>query len=121
MKRRSQRDQIVSALGGKADIGRITLLGGTAAALPLAQGRALRRCRSLVTSANRQRLLMQAGSLVVQLLLSFSCAMLAPPALSEDASFGPLPALAPGQAPPLPQAGSLAEQRTSDQVAFPRF
>ena len=63
---------------------------------------------------------MQAGSLVVQLLLSFSCAMLAPPALSEDASFGPPPALAPGQAPPLPQAGSLAEQRTSDQVGFPK-
>ena len=63
---------------------------------------------------------MQTRSLVVQLLLSFSCAMLAASALSEDAGFGPPPGLAPGQAPPLPQAGTLAEPRTSDQVGFPK-
>ena len=63
---------------------------------------------------------MQTRSLVVQLLLSFSCAMLAASALSEDAGFGPPPGLAPGQAPPLPQAGPLAEPRSSDQVGFPK-
>ena len=63
---------------------------------------------------------MKARSVVVQLLLSFSCAMLAASALSEDAGFGPPPGLAPGQAPPLPQAGTLAEPRTSDQVGFPK-
>jgi cytochrome c peroxidase len=65
-------------------------------------------------------ILMQARSLAVQLLLSFSCAMLAAPASSEDAGFGPPPALVPGQAPPLPQGGPLAEPRTSDQVGFPK-
>ena len=65
-------------------------------------------------------ILMQAKSLAIELLLSFSCAMLAAPALSEDAGFGPPPALVPGQAPPLPQAGPLAEPRTSDQVGFPK-
>jgi cytochrome c peroxidase len=62
---------------------------------------------------------MQATSLAVRLLLSFSCAMFAAPAVSEDTGVGPLPALAPGQAPPLPQAGLLAEPRSSDQVGFP--
>ena len=45
--------------------------------------------------------------------------MLAAPAVSEDTGVGPPPALAPGQAPPLPQAGPLAEPRSSDQVGFP--
>jgi cytochrome c peroxidase len=62
---------------------------------------------------------MQATSLAVRLLLSFSCAMLAAPAVSEDTGVGPPPALAPGQSPPLPQAGPLAEPRSSDQVGFP--
>jgi cytochrome c peroxidase len=62
---------------------------------------------------------MQATSLAVRLLLSFSCAMLAGSAVSEDTGLGPPPALAPGQAPPLPQAGPLAEPRSSDQVGFP--
>src|SRR5258706_15484170 len=62
---------------------------------------------------------MQATSLAVRLLLSFSCAMLAAPAVGEDTGVGPPPALAPGQAPPLPQAGPLAEPRSSDQVGFP--
>ena len=62
---------------------------------------------------------MQATSLAVRLLLSFGCAMLAAPAVSEDTGVGPPPALAPGQAPPLPQAGPLVEPRSSDQVGFP--
>ncbi len=62
---------------------------------------------------------MQATSLAVRLLLSFSCAVLAAPAVSEDTIVGPSPALAPGQAPPLPPAGPLAEPRSSDQVGFP--
>jgi cytochrome c peroxidase len=62
---------------------------------------------------------MQATSLGVRLLLSFSCAMLAAPAVSEDTGVGPPPALAPGQAPPLPRAGPLAQPRSSNQVGFP--
>jgi cytochrome c peroxidase len=45
--------------------------------------------------------------------------MLAAPAVSEDIGIGPPLALAPGQAPPLPQAGPLAEPHSSDQVGFP--
>ena len=62
---------------------------------------------------------MQATSLAVGLLVSISCAMLAAPAVSEDTGVGPPPALAPGQPPPLPQAGPLAGPRSSDQVGFP--
>jgi cytochrome c peroxidase len=62
---------------------------------------------------------MKATSLGVQLLLSLSSLMLAGPAMCQDAGAGPPPALAPGQAPPLPQAGALAEPRSSDQVGFP--
>jgi len=39
--------------------------------------------------------------------------------LTEDTGVGPPLALAPGQAPPLPQAGPLAEPRSQDQVGFP--
>jgi cytochrome c peroxidase len=45
--------------------------------------------------------------------------VLAAPAVSEDTIVGPPPTLAPGQAPPLPQAGPLAEPRSSNQVGFP--
>jgi cytochrome c peroxidase len=62
---------------------------------------------------------MQATSFAIRFALSVSCAMLAAPAVSEDAGVGPPPALAPGQAPPLPQATPLAEPRSSDQVGFP--
>jgi cytochrome c peroxidase len=62
---------------------------------------------------------MQATSFAIRLVLSVSCAMLAAPAVSEDTGVGPPPALAPGQAPPLPQAGPSAEPRSSDQVGFP--
>src|SRR5215468_4061024 len=63
---------------------------------------------------------MHATSLAVLLLLSHSCAVLAAPAASEDTGVGPPPALAPGQAPPLPQAGPLAEPRSPDQVGIPK-
>src|SRR5262245_49476416 len=62
---------------------------------------------------------MRAKSLALPLLLSCCCAVLAAPAVSEDAGVGPPPALAPGQAPPLPQAGPLAEPRSQHQVGFP--
>jgi cytochrome c peroxidase len=45
--------------------------------------------------------------------------VLAAPVGSEDTGVGPPLALAPGQAPPLPQAGPLAEPRSQDQVGFP--
>src|SRR5262245_47542620 len=62
---------------------------------------------------------MRAKSLALPLLLSCCCAVLAAPAVSEDAGVGPPPALGPGQAPPLPQAGPLAEPRSQRQVGLP--
>jgi cytochrome c peroxidase len=62
---------------------------------------------------------MQATSFAMRLILSVGCAMLAAPAVSEDTGVGPPPTLAPGQAPPLPQATQLAAPRSSDQVGFP--
>jgi len=47
------------------------------------------------------------------------CAVLTAPAVSEDANIGPPPALAPGQSPPLPKAGPMAQPRSQDQVGFP--
>jgi hypothetical protein len=47
------------------------------------------------------------------------CAFLPALAAGEDVEPGPLPALAPGQAPPLPKAGPLADPRSQDQVGFP--
>ena len=47
------------------------------------------------------------------------CAVLAAPVVNEDAGVGAPPALAPGQAPPLPNAGPLAQPRSMDQVGFP--
>src|ERR1700753_720443 len=58
-------------------------------------------------------------SIGIRGLLSLSFAALAAPAVCEDTGVGPPPALAPGQAPPLPQAGPLGEPRSSDQVGFP--
>src|SRR5260370_42589164 len=72
-----------------------------------------------LTAYSSQKALMRAAFLAVLLLLSLSCAALAAPAVSEDTIVGPPPALAPGQAPPLPQAGPLAEPRSSNQVGFP--
>src|SRR6266540_1771067 len=75
--------------------------------------------RMPVTAYFSQRALMRATFVAVLLLLTLSCAVLAAPAVSEDTIVGPPPALAPGQAPPLPQAGPLAEPRFSNQVGFP--
>jgi cytochrome c peroxidase len=57
---------------------------------------------------------------VTVLLFVSSGTVLAAPVGSEEADIGPPPALAPGQTPPLPQAGPLAQPRTSDQVGFPK-
>src|SRR5258708_4737992 len=62
---------------------------------------------------------MRTPCLAVLLLLSHNCPVLAAPAVDEDTSVGPPRTLAPGQAPILPQAGPLAEPRSSDQVGFP--
>jgi cytochrome c peroxidase len=70
-------------------------------------------------SSRSKAILMQATSIAVRVLLSLSFATLAAPAVSEGTGVGPPPALAPGQAPPLPQAGPLAAPRSSDQVGFP--
>jgi cytochrome c peroxidase len=47
------------------------------------------------------------------------CAFLSALAAGDDVEAGPPPALAPGQAPPLPKAGPLAEPRSQDQIGFP--
>jgi cytochrome c peroxidase len=73
-----------------------------------------------VTAYFSQRALMRATFVPVLLLLPLSCAVVVAPAMSEDTIVGPAPALAPGQAPPLPQAGPLAEPRSSNQVGFPK-
>jgi cytochrome c peroxidase len=57
--------------------------------------------------------------LTVLLLLSCNCLALAASVVAEDIDVGPLPALAPGQAPPVPEPGPLAEPRSQDQVGFP--
>ena len=48
-------------------------------------------------------------------------ALLPATAVSEDTGVGPPLALAPGEAPPLPKQGPLAEPRSSDQVGFPKI
>src|SRR6201998_4989266 len=62
---------------------------------------------------------MRATSLAVLLLLSCVFAVVTSRAVEEDTGVGPPRALAPGQAPPLPKSGSLAEPRLSTQVGFP--
>ena len=62
---------------------------------------------------------MSATFLTVLLLLAYNSALLAASVATESVSVGPPPALAPGQAPPLPNQGALAEPRSSDQVGFP--
>src|SRR5215472_2466031 len=75
----------------------------------------------------RQGHAMSSNGLVTACLIAvaaplFVChgALLAVPVGSEDTGVGPPPALAPGQAPPLPQAGPLAEPRSPDQVGIPK-
>ena len=62
---------------------------------------------------------MRLTSLAALLLFSNILAMVTAPAAGEDTDIGALPKLAPGQAPPLPKPGPLAEPRPSDQVGFP--
>src|SRR5258708_31007551 len=62
---------------------------------------------------------MRATSLAVLLLLSYIFAVVVARAVEEDTGVGPSPALAPGQAPPLPKPSPLAEPRSSTQVGFP--
>src|SRR5260370_25524054 len=62
---------------------------------------------------------MPATPLGVLFFLSHSCAVLGPRGGSEDTGVGPPPALASGQAPPLPLAGPLAEPRSLNQVGLP--
>ncbi|AHY51831.1 putative cytochrome-c peroxidase [Bradyrhizobium japonicum SEMIA 5079] len=71
------------------------------------------------SAAMRCPLMMRATSLVILLLLSNIFAVVAPRAQEKDAGVGAPPALAPGQAPPLPKPGPLAEPRSSTQVGFP--
>ena len=61
----------------------------------------------------------RATSLAVLLLLSHIFAVVAVRAVEQDTGVGTPPALAPGQAPPLPEPGPLAEPRSSNQVGFP--
>jgi len=61
----------------------------------------------------------RARFLTVLLLLSCNSLVLAASVVTEDIDVGPPPALAPGQAPPLPKQGPLAQPRSSDQVGFP--
>jgi cytochrome c peroxidase len=58
-------------------------------------------------------------SLAVLLLLPYIFAVVAVRAAEQDIGVGTPPALAPGQAPPLPRPGPLAEPRSSNQVGFP--
>jgi cytochrome c peroxidase len=62
-----------------------------------------------------------AACLIVFTAPLFVCldAVLAAPVGSEDTGVGPPAALMPGQAPPLPKAGPLAQPRSPDQVGFP--
>ncbi|WP_029582753.1 cytochrome-c peroxidase [Bradyrhizobium sp. URHD0069] len=62
---------------------------------------------------------MRTTSLAVLLLLSYVFAVIAARAVDEDAGVAPPPVVAPGQAPPLPKPGPLAEPRSSSQVGFP--
>ena len=66
--------------------------------------------------ANRWR---DAAVIVAATLAAFAGAALAAAVGSEDVGFGEPPALAPGQPPPLPKPGSLAQPRSQNQVGLP--
>jgi cytochrome c peroxidase len=63
---------------------------------------------------------MRGTSLAMLLLLSYIFATVVPRAVDADTGVGSGPALAPGQAPPVPKPGPLAEPRSSNQVGFPK-
>jgi cytochrome c peroxidase len=58
------------------------------------------------------------ATLAAALAVSFGL-VLAALSADLDAALGPPPSLLPGQAPPLPNPGPLAEPRSSDQVGLP--
>jgi hypothetical protein len=58
-------------------------------------------------------------SVAVLLLLSYIFAVVAARAADENIGATPPPPLTPGQAPPLPKPGLMAEPRSSNQVGFP--
>ena len=60
---------------------------------------------------------MCATSLAALLFLSYIFAVVAAWAVEEDTGVGPPPALAVGQAPPLPKPGPLAEPLPSNDAA----
>jgi cytochrome c peroxidase len=59
------------------------------------------------------------ASVAILLLLSYIFAVVAARAADENMGVTPPPPLAPGQAPPLPKPGLMAEPRSSNQVSFP--
>jgi len=73
--------------------------------------------RQNLARSNQKSNPMRVTLLVVLVLLS-DVLIVAVPAVAQDA--GPPPALAPGQAPPLPKQGPLADPRSWDQVGFPK-
>jgi cytochrome c peroxidase len=73
--------------------------------------------RMLTSGAKTHR--MCTAFLAALFLLSCVFAVVAARAVEEDSGVGPPPALAPGQAPPLPKPGPLSEPRSSSQVGFP--
>jgi cytochrome c peroxidase len=62
---------------------------------------------------------MRATPLAILLLPLYIFGIAAAQTVDEDSGVGPPPALAPGQAPPLPKPGPLADPRSSNQVGFP--
>src|SRR5262245_15676158 len=64
---------------------------------------------------------MRASFIAVLLLLSCIFAVDAARAIDENIGLAPPPPLAPGEAPPLPKPGPLAEPRSSSEVGFPRI
>src|SRR5215467_11046415 len=72
--------------------------------------------RQNLARSNQKSNPMRVTLLVVLVLLS-DVLIVAVPAVAQDA--GPPPALAPGQAPPLPKRGPLADPRSWNQVGFP--
>jgi cytochrome c peroxidase len=77
--------------------------------------RANRTCRAMC----RSRSIPNLAPAIAVLCACVCYAGLAAPVSSEETAVGLPSALAPGQAPPLPKAGTLAQPRSQDQVGFP--
>jgi cytochrome c peroxidase len=72
-----------------------------------------------IFGSRAKALRMRASLLAIPLLLFHVLSVFAASAGGEDTGVGPPAALAPGQPPPLPKQGPLAEPRSSSQVGFP--